>query len=91
MAIDLAAIFQAYNDNADYDDPASLAKAKLFRTACRRIIGLVPEQSGLGTELVRYGLTTKAVEAALRRVQSWINVNDGTGGSSYLDLSYGRA
>eukprot|EP00913_Durusdinium_trenchii_P028456 g26684.t1 len=38
-------IEEAYIDNADYDDTPSLSKAKLFRTACRKLLMLIPQLS----------------------------------------------
>jgi hypothetical protein len=46
MAFSLDTILQAYYDNADYDDPASVSttKAAAFVIACRRILGLSPQR-----------------------------------------------
>lgn len=90
MAIDLAAVYQAYADNADYRYPASVAKAKLFINACEGILGLTPEESAHGSERVRYGLTLKQVQTALTRAQAWLNTQTAGGRVSYVDLSYGR-
>ena len=43
-----AQVTAAYDDNASYEEDASVAKAKSFITACRFILRRVPTRSGKG-------------------------------------------
>jgi len=48
MTATYATAHAAYLDNADYDVEGSLAKAKLFAVACRRLIHLTTTASNTG-------------------------------------------
>lgn len=63
----------AYHDNADYDETGSLEKARKFRTACRRLLGILPAMATMpgGQEQVRYELKLFADEA--KRAADWIS------------------
>lgn len=64
----LAQIEAAYADNASYAEDDSLAKAKLFETACRLLIFKLPRSAGHGDAQV----TLNDLRDELRDVQSWI-------------------
>ena len=55
---------QDYHDNADWDSPFNLVKARAFATACRRLIGMLPEQSSRGSESLRFNLPVLQAQLA---------------------------
>ena len=78
MAVDLVAVQQAYHDNADYDETGSVAKAKAYRTAIRRLIGNRPEEGtkgGPGSESFRLP-NWQALKSELNDVERFIAAND---------------
>lgn len=71
----LAELQQAYEENADYDEVGSVAKAKAFRTACRRLIAKLPSsasQDSVGTIQNDLNQYKEALNAANR----WLASND---------------
>jgi hypothetical protein len=71
----------AFDENADYDADASVAKAKLFRTACRRLIPKLPSQAGRGGSggsggNQSFGYRIDEVRRMLQEVEAWLALND---------------
>lgn len=93
MAVDIAAVQQAFYDNADFQESASLAKAQAYRTACRRLMGLQPKMAQYGTQGggTRLEIDPNVFVKELDRVNDWIATNADTsaGGSGpvMVDLS----
>ena len=90
----LATAQAAYLDNADYDEDASVSKAKAFRTACRQLIVLLPSTTmrGAGSNQQSIGFRTDEIRKQLEAVESWLAINDTTGNSSVIhpDFSFSR-
>ena len=65
---------QAYIDNADYQETNSTAKAKLFITAVRKLIGLRPSsgQHGGGESSERYQFDLRTLELQKKEAQSFL-------------------
>lgn len=74
---------QAYYDNADWQDYATTTKAKLFRTALVRLIGLVPSRAEHSGESQEFHLPT--LHKLLEDVKTWIAVVDDTNDGGYVD------
>ncbi len=61
----------AYLANADYaDGGGDLAKAQAFRTACRALLLLLPQQTQQGTQMAMMNLLN--LKAELDRAEVWI-------------------
>ena len=77
----IAQIKAAYDDNASYDEDASVAKAKAFITACRLLIRKTPEELAKGTGRVKINVDLIAGE--LSEAQQYVAANDtsGSGGA----------
>jgi hypothetical protein len=81
---EIAAARAAYFDNADYEEAASVAKAKAFITACRKLLALPITRSANGA---RDGNEVELQPDLLERQQSmarqWVAAyaaaNDGAG------------
>jgi hypothetical protein len=74
----LSATLAAYDENADYDDDESVAKAKLFRSACRRLLVKLPAQASRGGSggTQSFGYRIDEIQAALQSVNIWLSAND---------------
>lgn len=79
MADDLDTIRDAYLDNADYDVDGSVAEAKAFRTACRRLIVMLPTTASRGGSAgsQQVGFRLEEVRRSLQEVDAWLSQNDG--------------
>ena len=75
----LTTTLTAFDENADYDANASVAKAKLFRTACRRLIVKLPSQASRGGAggNQEFGFRVDEVRRMLQEVEAWLSLNDG--------------
>lgn len=76
-------------DNADFEEAASLTKAKAFVTAAKRYLILAPASSSdQGSSL---SINASQVHEMLRRAQSYVAVAGGSSGSSvrYIGFSSG--
>lgn len=74
----LTTIIAAYETNADYSETDSVAKAKLFETACRRLLVKLPQRirSGGGEETE---MSMSDVRAELVAVRKWLDGRDTSG------------
>ena len=74
----LADTLAAFDENADYDADASPAKAKLFRTACRRLIAKLPSQASRGSSggNQEFGFRVDEIRKMLQEVEAWLALND---------------
>jgi len=74
----LTVTLAAFDENADYDSENSVAKAKLFRTACRRLIPKLPAQASRGGSggNQSFGYRLDEVRAMLQEVEAWLSMND---------------
>ncbi len=93
MATSLATAQDAYLDNADYDSDGSVAKAKLFRTACRQLLVLLPadqsRRAGNNTQQVSFD--PAMLRQSLQEVEAWLALNDtSTPAVVHPDFSYAR-
>lgn len=62
----------AYAENADYEESGSVAKAKLFITACRRMLGLRPSDISDATSR----MTFQSIEKQMNAAQAYVVAND---------------
>jgi hypothetical protein len=92
--VTLATAQAAYLDNADYDESASVSKAKAFRTACRQLIVLLPSSAmrGAGSNQQTIGFRIDEVRRQLEVVEAWLAISDTDGGASVIhpDFSFSR-
>jgi hypothetical protein len=78
-------VWDAYDDNASYEEDASVTKAKAFITACRILLRRRPARisaEGVSTDFV-------SVENAMNDAREWVALNNTTsnGGSvRHLDF-----
>jgi len=79
MADDLATIREAYLDNADYDVDGSVSEAKAFRTACRRLIAMLPSNASRGGSggSQQFAYRVDEIQKQFHEVQAWLAMNDG--------------
>lgn len=70
----LAQVRAAYDDNASYAEDASVAKAKAFVTACRILLGRLPQQI---TQANRQGvqMDLKRIQEELERAQRYVSAS----------------
>ena len=93
MAIDIAALYEAYNDNADYEETNDLAKCKTFITTCRRLLSpaVSPKRNvhgGRGSEEVELDLTV--VRGELAAAQEWAdNYSASANGDNVIHVDFG--
>lgn len=80
-----AAAFQAYLDNADYDNPASASKCRAYITACRRLIAFPDSVMSLHE---RQDDQRSKFEKAMKSAQEWLNANPSAGSSSSASSSF---
>ena len=71
MGESLAAALEAYWTNASYAEDNDVAKAKLFATACRRLIGITPSEVQHASRFTTK-VDTKQIPAMLARVEDWL-------------------
>ena len=94
MAVSLTTAQEAYLDNADYDETASVSKAKLFRTACRQLIVLLPSSAmrGAGSNQQTVGFRIEEIRRSLEAVECWMAVNDTSSNPAVIhpDFTYSR-
>jgi hypothetical protein len=76
----------AYDDNASYAEDKSVAKAKLFVTACRILLRRTPEESG--TRESHFKMSTSLIQKELEAARDWLQANDasstGNGGPAVV-------
>lgn len=65
-------------DNADFEEVASVSKAKAFITAAKRWFILAPNSSSQGNASL--SLNTQQVENLMKRAQAFVQANDSTDG-----------
>jgi len=74
VAQTLESCHAAYGEFADYDKVGSVARAREFIVACRRLLLLLPKSANhAGAQL---SLNPEEVSKALDKAQSWVAVND---------------
>ena len=93
MAVSLTTAQEAYLDNADYDENASVSKARAFRTACRQLIVLLPSSAmrGAGSNQQAMGFRIEEVRKALEAVECWLAVNDTSGNPAVIHPDFGNS
>lgn len=74
MSINYDAIVEAYHDNADYAETGSIAKARAFVTACRRLLVLQPSESANRETTTRFDM--KLIQQELEMARQWLAAND---------------
>ena len=80
MADSIATIETAVIDNADYESDNSLAKAKLFASACKRWLVLRP--GSVSNESSSLSLNVAQVQAMLNDALAFIRANNTASGTS---------
>jgi hypothetical protein len=89
----LTATLAAFDENADYDADGSVAKAKLFRTACRRLIAKLPAQASRGGTggNQSFAYQVDEIREMIHEVEAWLALNDpDTYGVTHPDFSNSR-
>lgn len=66
-------ILDAINEYADYEEVASVSRAKSYVTACRRFLQLPSSQSYQGSSM---GYTPQLIQAEMDVARRWIAAND---------------
>lgn len=82
-----AEVWNAYDDNASYEEDGSPATAGTFVTACRILLRRRPANMAVDGESVAFD--AQAIREQLSRAQNWlaVNRNAGRGGVRYLNFS----
>ncbi len=75
----LADIEAAYADNASYEEDNSPAKAKVFITACRLLLRMMPRLTGKGGNQV--ALSPDLIRKELLAAKEWLRNHDTTAAS----------
>jgi hypothetical protein len=65
---------EAYIANLDYDDEGDVAKARLFRAACRYLLMVRPNETWQGQDKLRIEPT--ALQQQYDDVKAWLKAND---------------
>jgi hypothetical protein len=85
------AVWDAYDDNASYEEDESVSKAQAFITVCRVLLRRRPNQVSVD------GTTTSfeagAIQKALDDARKWLalnNTSDNGGSVRHLDFRYLR-
>jgi hypothetical protein len=85
VAQTLESCHAAYLEFADYGEVGSVARARQFVTACRRLLLLLPKSGGhAGAQL---SLNPELVAGELARAQSWLAINDSASNAGVTHLS----
>jgi hypothetical protein len=84
----LSEIVDQYKDNVSYEEDGSVAKARLFVTACRALLGVRPSQfsaNGYGNSF-----SATALQEEISQARKFINASatssNGSGGVRYFDV-----
>jgi hypothetical protein len=73
MPLSIDDVLDAYIENADYQEQASVAKARKLVTAATRYLAMAPQsQSDQGSSLT---ISVDAIQAEKRRAESFIKQN----------------
>jgi len=70
MAVTYSQAVEAYLDNADFEEDASLSKAKAFVTACVQLAVLLPSSASFGASAQSFDVAS--IKAAQTRALDWI-------------------
>lgn len=73
-------IKDAYDDNASYDEDSSVAKAKIFVTACRLLLRKIPKRSvhgGRGGEEIE--IQPDLIQREMDIAKAYITANQDSG------------
>jgi len=73
-----AQVWAAYDDNASYQEDASVTKCKAFITACVIILRRNPRR--IGTREEDTELNADGIRDELRAARDWLEANDPAGG-----------
>lgn len=88
----LAQVQAAYEDNADYDLVASVAKARLFIQACRFLMLRLPAAGSSGDASTTLSQNLTEIRTAMQRAEQWLAVSGGStaggGGPSVKHTSF---
>lgn len=87
----LAEVEAAYDDNANYRDDSSVAKARLFAHACRLLVRRY--LSSVGNDGTSVSRNVDLIKEQLKEVDAWLDSNDTArtdGGSTVLDFREAR-
>jgi hypothetical protein len=70
-------VWDAYDDNASYEEDGSRSKALAFITACRILLRRRPESTGRGNLTVSFESVARELDAC----REWLAANPATTGS----------
>ncbi len=88
-AVDLDTILDNLNDFSDYEEVASVSRAKSFITACRRFLALPSSQSDKGSSM---GYDQSNVLEMMRQAQVYVTTETAasdSGGIRHLGIGSG--
>ena len=77
-------VWNAYDDNASFEEDASLSKAKAFVTACRILLRRQPQRFAVDGQMGEFNASE--ISAEMQRAQVYIAEARGAGRSIYRDL-----
>ena len=80
------AVWDAYDDNASYDEDNSAAKAKIFITACRILIRRRPNLVTTDGQSVQFN--GRMVQKELDQAQQWLGANKSSAAGSVRHLDF---
>ena len=71
---DLATVRAAYIDNAGYESEGSQEQARLFLTAARRLLVMLPASS-VGKDRTQADFSPEQIRAEIEACQNWLAAN----------------
>lgn len=80
MAATYTQAVEAYLDNADFEEDASLSKAKAFVTACVQLAVLLPSSASFQGSAQSFDMAS--IKAAQTRALDWIQAYEATANNS---------
>lgn len=70
----LATVREAYIENASYESEASVEKARLFLTAARRLLVMLPA-SAVGRDRTQADFEMSTIREEIKACQAWLAAN----------------
>lgn len=81
----LADVWNAYDDNASYEEDDSVSKARTFITACRILLRRLPAQNTRSSTTLRFDL--KRIQNELQQAQRFVALKSASKGSGVIHPS----
>lgn len=90
MSVTPAQVEQDYLDYADYQTTGSIADARAFATACRRMLATRPTASAHGVGGRRIEMNIDVIAAELSKAEAWIESHADSDSVAHGSFTYFR-